>query len=137
MGRARLRDSDGTSIVALPESELETLDLVAEWSAQRDRLMMLLLEDRPLTVVDLGPLAWLAIFDREDQLEFAEELRQALVLSMSLRESEPLRTTIREWQVTASELDDPIRREALTRPFRSEDFVDAGHDLGAMTEDES
>jgi len=82
-------------------------------------------------LTDLSSLAWLSGFDREDQQEFAEELRQALALSMSLRDSEPLRTTIREWQVTASELDDPIRREVLTRPFHSEDFVDAGHNLDA------
>lgn len=137
VGRARLRDSDGTSIVALPEAELDALDMVATWSAERDRLVSLLSEGRPLTVLDLGPLAWLAPFEREDQQAFAAELQQSLVLSMSLRDSAPIRDTVHAWRVTAAELDDPVRRGVLCQSFDARNFVDAGHDVNPDAADES
>ena len=130
VGRARLRDSDGTSIVALSESELNALELIAVWSAERDRLVTLLAEhDRGLTMVELGSLAWLHSLDREDQLEFVTELRQALVLAMSRRDGTPIRDTVHAWQVTAAELDDPGRRAVLLSRIDDREFVDAGHDL--------
>ena len=82
-GRARLRDSDGISIVALPETELEALDAIAQWSANHQRLTALLAANRRLTATDLGPLAWLRAFDREDQLEFCDELQDSLIHAIS------------------------------------------------------
>ena len=129
-GRARLRDSDGTSIVALSESELDALDLIATWSADRDRLVTLLAgrEDAP-TTLELGNLAWLHSLDRADQIEFANELREALVLAWSRRDGAPIRTTVHAWQTTAAELDDPLRREVLLGRLSEREYVDAGHDL--------
>jgi len=136
-GRARLRDSDGTSIVALAESELDMLDLVATWSWERDRLVCLLsTHDASLTTLELGSLAWLHRLDREDQLAFAAELQESLVLAMSRRDGAPVRETVHAWQVTAAELDDPMRRDVLLGGLDERDFVDAGHDLlvaGAMS----
>ena len=129
-GRARLRDSDGTSIVALAESELDALDLVATWSWERERLVTLLAgADRPLTAVELGNLAWLHVLERGDQLAFAAELHEALVLAMSRRDGVPVRETVHAWQVTTAELEDPERRAVLLGGSDQRDFVDAGHDL--------
>jgi len=132
-GRARLRDSDGTSIVALAESELDTLDLVATWSVQRDRLVSLLAEDRELTTLELGSLAWLCSLDRDDQTAFAAELQDALVLAMSRRDGAPIRDTVHAWQVTAAELDDPHRRQILLGRISERDLVDAGHQIDTDT----
>lgn len=130
-GRARLRDSDGTSIVALAESELEALDLVATWSGERTRLISLLEQlDRPATTMELGSLAWLHGLDREDQVAFVTELQESLVLAMARRDAAPIRETVHAWQVTAAELDDPARRDVLLGRFDERNYVDAGHDLG-------
>lgn len=130
-GRARLRDSDGTSIVALSEAELEALDLIAVWSGERDRLFrMLLASEHPLTTLELGSLAWLHSLDREDQFVFATELREALTLALSRRDGAPIRDTVHAWQVTATEMEDPSRRTILLHGFDEKEFVDAGHDLG-------
>jgi hypothetical protein len=128
-GRARLRDSDGTSIVALPEAELDALDLVATWSAEHHRLVTLLAKNRLLTVLDLDSLAWLHVLDRDDQQAFADELQEALVLAMSMHDGAPVRDAVHAWRVTASELADPVRREVLLGRFDERNFLDAGHDL--------
>jgi len=131
-GRARLRDSDGTSIVALSEAELNALDLVATWSDERDRLAALLAtHDRALTTLELGSLAWLHSLDRDDQLAFVAELREALVLALSRRDGAPIRETVRAWRVTAAELDDPVRRQVLLGRFDARDYVEAGHEVAA------
>ena len=132
-GRARLRDSDGTSIVALAESELDALDLIATWSGERDRLVGLLAEKRPLTVLDWGSLAWLGNLSRDDQSEFAAELQDSLILAMSRRDGAPIRDTVHAWQVTAAELADPERRRVLLGNASDRDLVDAGHYLAAET----
>jgi len=127
-GRARLRDSDGTSIVALSETELEALDLIATWSAERDRLVSLLAgrTDTP-TTVELGSLAWMHTLDRSDQIEFANELREAMILAWSRKDGQPIRDTVHAWMVTAAELEDPVRREVLLGRFDDQEYVDAGH----------
>jgi len=127
-GRARLRDSDGTSIVALSETELDALDMIATWSAERDRLVSLLAgrTDTP-TTLELGSLAWMHNLDRSDHVEFANELREALLLAWSRKDGQPIRDTVHAWKVTAAELADPVRREALLGRFDRQTFVDAGH----------
>ena len=134
-GRARLRDSDGTSIVALPEAELDALDLIATWSFEHRRLIALLAQNRVLTVIDLGSLAWLHVFDRDDQQAFADELQEALVLAMSAHDGAPIRDAVHAWRVTAGELSDPVRREVLLGRFDKRNFVDADHDLDNEGED--
>ena len=87
-------------------------------------------------MLELGSLAWLHRLDREDQLAFAAELQESLVLAMPRRDGAPVRETVHAWQVTAAELDDPMRRDVLLGGLDERDFVDAGHDLlvaGAMS----
>ena len=77
-------------------------------------------------MLELGSLAWLHRLDREDQLAFAAELQESLVLAMSRRDGAPVRETVHAWQVTTAELDDPVRRDVLLGRFDERDFADAG-----------
>ncbi|MGH8009314.1 MAG: hypothetical protein ACREQ3_20180 [Candidatus Binatia bacterium] len=128
-GRARLRDSDGTSIVALPESELELLDQLAHWSAEHRRLTSLLDAGGPLTVAALGSLAWIRALDRDDQIAFADELQEVLILAMSMHDASSIPEVVHAWRVTASELEDPARRDVLLGRFDQQNYTDAGHDI--------
>src|SRR4051812_37609933 len=73
-GRARLRDKDGTSLVMLPESQLQVLEALAEWSSAHLRLETLLKRGTRPSIADLGSLAWLRAFDLDDLSSFLEEL---------------------------------------------------------------
>jgi len=122
---ARIRDKDGVSLMALPESQVVALRLVAEWSGHLLRLQDLLARDGHPSLADLGDMAWLRVFDRDDLKEFADELHQVLIASISDESSEALAEAVRAWKVTAKELDDPLRRSVLTGERSQADFVPA------------
>jgi hypothetical protein len=65
---------------------------------------------------ELGLLAWLAVFDDEDRVEFFGELRDALALAEATSDAAPVETCLREWRTTARALGDPQRRAILTGP---------------------
>ncbi|BBZ44336.1 hypothetical protein [Mycobacterium parmense] len=122
-GSARIRDKDGTSLLTLPESQVITLRLVAEWSKHLLRLQDLLARDGQPSLSDLGDLAWLRVFDRDDLKEFADELHQALVAAISDESADVLSEAIRAWRITAKEIDDPLRRSVLMGEFSPSNFV--------------
>jgi hypothetical protein len=124
-GRAHLRDSDGTGIVALPARELELLDQLAAWSSELRRLDELLESGAALTVQRLDRLAWLRVFDAEDIRAFADEMQETLIIAMSDRDPDLIKEVERAWRTTASEIEDPLRREALTSGFDVRNFRDA------------
>ena len=121
-GSARIRDKDGTSLVTMPESRVVTLRLVSEWSGHLLRLQELLARDGQPSLGDLGELAWLRVFDRDDLREFADELHQSLIASISDESGDALSETVRAWRVTAKEIDDPLRRSVLMGEFSEADF---------------
>lgn len=124
-GRAQLRDSDGTSIVALPARELKLLDELARWSSEIRRLYELLGSGAPLTVSRLDQLAWLRVFEPEDIRAFADEMQEALIVAMADRDPDLIEEVERAWRITASEVEDPLRRAALTSRFDIQDYRDA------------
>jgi hypothetical protein len=72
---------------------------------------------------DLGPLAWLLVFDEDDRAQFVEELSDAITLADATRDLRPLRACLRDWQRTAEALSDPTRRLLLIGAAE-EDFVE-------------
>ncbi|WP_067488101.1 DUF6247 family protein [Actinomadura hibisca] len=125
-GGARLRDKDGTSLVMLPESRLELLESLEKWSAAYVQVNHALHRSAtPPSLSDLGELGWLRRFDRDDQFEFLQELHDALLAARADCDLSPLRECLHEWQVTARELEDPLRKRVLLEDFRSEDYVEA------------
>jgi hypothetical protein len=124
-GRARVRDKDGTGLVMLPESELDVLEQYAQWSQAHVRLSSLLASKDRITVSDLGELAWLRVFDRDDLSEFADELRDALIAGLADKDLGPVFEMVDAWRTTAKQLEDPLRRSVLLGNLADADLVDA------------
>jgi len=125
-GRAHLRDTDGTEIVALRAGELDVLEGLAYWSGHHRRLERLLRDVSQPTVSQLGELAWLRSFDREDLEAFLDELYECLIAASADRDLRVLSDAIKAWRVTAQQLEDPLRRSVLLSRHDPADFVDAG-----------
>ncbi|MDV6244766.1 hypothetical protein [Rhodococcus opacus] len=124
-GTARLRDKDGTSLVMLPEQTLEFLETLAAWSAHHLRLQELVSRGVPPSISDLGNLAWLRAFDAADLHEFVRELHDSLIAALADRSTDALDETVRAWQVTARELEDPLRRSILMNDHSGADYIEA------------
>lgn len=124
-GEARLRDKDGTSLVMLRESHVRVLEGLAEWTNAYLRLERLLRSSSAPSVSDLGTLAWLRVFDREDQQAFLEDLHDAIVAASADEELTPVEELIRDWRTTAAQLADPLRRAVLLSgdDLRGDDLV--------------
>ena len=114
-GGALLRDTDGFALTMVPLSQLEAITEVAR-TAVAALLAVAALGRGKARPAELGPLAWLAVFDEDDRAEFFDELRDALALAEATRDVEPVELCLREWRTTARALSDPLTREILTGP---------------------
>ncbi len=124
-GRAHLRDTDGTDLVALRASDLDVLDRLAYWSAQYRRLGRLLRNVGSPNLEQLGDLAWLRGFDRDDLLVFLDELHDCLIAASADHDLTVLESAIRAWRATSQQLEDPMRSSVLLGRYKSNDYVDA------------
>lgn len=124
-GVARLRDRDGTSLVMLPESVLRLLEQLSTWWEAYTRLDCLLRRSTGVpNARELGDMAWLRTFDRDDMEEFLAELHDALVAASADRDAEALDRCIRDWRITGRQLEDPLRRSVLLGEKSDDDFVE-------------
>src|SRR4051812_3323903 len=86
-GEARLRDTDGTSLLMVREGDYRALAALRDWT-----LAYLVLENalaRPAhqrVTADFGVLAWAAVFDDDDLGELQRELGDALIRSAAARD---------------------------------------------------
>ncbi len=124
-GGARLRDTDGASLVMVPLGTFEVLKELRSWAGRYLQVEGALERPRPeRKAVDFGELAWLSAFDDEDQASFRRELHEALVQAVAAESLEPVNTCVRDWRTTARALSDDTRRKILTgRPDLTE-FVE-------------
>jgi hypothetical protein len=125
-GIARIRDTDGTSLVLLPEERVQALQHIARTAATLVRIEVAL-EKAPDALADAlatSDWAWARVFDVEDFQEFVRDVRRALLAAVHEEDSHLLDDTLQRWRVTARSLDDPLRREILYGTFRPEDFVE-------------
>jgi hypothetical protein len=129
-GQARVRDKDGTSLVMLPESRLRLLEALTKWWQAYMKLEALLHRSELPRAGELGELAWLRTFDREDFQEFVSELHDALVAANADEDTAVLDECIKAWRVTARQLEDPLRRSVLHGNFVPEDYVEASRPDG-------
>lgn len=123
-GRAHLRDTDGTDLVALRAQDLAVLEGLAYWSGQHRRLGRLLRDADVPTVAQLEDLAWLRSFDRDELEAFLDELHDCLIAASADRGLGVLDEAVRAWRVTAQQLEDPLRRSALLARHDPSDFED-------------
>lgn len=125
-GGARLRDTDGTPLVMLPEQDLSHIRVLAAW--MRTYLALETAMGRThqqRAPSDFGDVAWAIALDEEDLCEFRAELRDALVLASSRKDVASLLALVRDWQFTADALTDPVGGPILRGGYGDEDFVDA------------
>ena len=125
-GLARVRDKDGTSLVMLPEADLDLLKELNHWSVAHMRLEALLQRTPTPTVTELGDLAWLRVFDKEELTEFLDELHSALVAADADRSVNALTECVNSWRTTARQLEDPLRRSILKSSISKDDLVEVG-----------
>ena len=124
--RARLRDTDGMSILLIPEAHVATLEDVNAATSS-----FLVLEGAishgdvaQLSINEFGPWPWLRFLDNEDIAEFVTELRESLILAGREHSMGQLRETLHAWKVTAESLSDDTRRDVLLGiPNDDDDFV--------------
>lgn len=112
-GIARLRTTDGETLVAMPERDLSALAglrghalafLSLETAMSRPR------EDRRAT--DFGELAWANILDEADLREFRAEFVDSLATALTERRPERVEELVRAWRLTSDLLRD---EEAMAR----------------------
>lgn len=124
-GRARLRDTDGVSLVMIRESDHTYLDtlrlLTADYLAltgalNRNR------DDRQTT--DFGGVAWADTLSEDDLNEFRREFGNELTRATASGSAETVVRCVHEWRMTAATLADPVSRDILEGRFDDDDFVD-------------
>jgi hypothetical protein len=126
-GMARLRDTDGTSLVMVPESRLAALSELVVWAQrhlQVEAVARRAAVDRSPT--DFGDLAWLSVLDDADLATFLTELEAGLFHAMSTQVTADLEHLVQEWRCTAEALSDPVRRAVLLGTHDDDDFAEVG-----------
>jgi hypothetical protein len=129
-GLARVRDTDGLSLVITPESrlgELEDLRAIADWVASYVALEAAVVHGDPdrIPLAALGSWTWLRHLPPADLSEFVNEIRDGLVASCREHSIAPADQVLDEWRETAEALSDPASRETLLAESpAAEDWVD-------------
>lgn len=125
-GEARVRDLDGTSVLMLPEIEVQTLRRVSAAAANLAAVERVL-EASDVGHIDLlqyGEWTWLRVFDSEDLREFARDIREAVIVAVREGSTTVLEEQLRAWKVTAQQTDDPVLRAILQGGADEQDFVE-------------
>ena len=113
VGVARLRTSDGETLVALPERDLNALVELRSLTLaflSLENAMSRTREDRRPT--DFGELAWATAFDHEDLTEFRAEYADGLANALAERSVDRLEEILHAWRLTSDLLRDT---EAMAR----------------------
>jgi len=132
-GMARLRDSDGTAIMIVPERRIQALENEREAFGFIARALRSFLPveqavraGRRPEGLELGDWAWLRELDVDDLREFVDEIRAAIGDSLPELDARPVRDVIDAWRTTADTLRDPLSRETLLGRSSDEMYVEAG-----------
>lgn len=132
-GLARLRDSDGTAILIMPESVIASLEGGRESSAIIVSCIRSLLPlERAVvggvqpSLRDLGDWPWLEEFDLADLGEFVEEMRGSLERALPTLDATPIVQSLTGWRTTADAMSDPLSRETLLGANHEKDYVEVG-----------
>lgn len=121
---ASLRDTDGAVLVMLEAQRIAALREATATITQLFAAEAVLARIPNPTPVDLGGLAWLSEFDAEDRAEALTEIRNAVVLTVTSEDPDPLREVLHAWATTAAVMRDPMRRAALTGTMDESEFVE-------------
>ncbi len=123
---ASLRDTDGSVLVMLAAQRIAAVTEAAAVTTQIFAAEAVLARTGEPTPVELGGLAWLAEFDSDDRAEALDEIRNAVVLTISSEDPTPLREALHAWVTTAAVMRDPLRRAVHVEPGADSDYVEVG-----------
>lgn len=132
-GIARIRDTDGASLVLTREDALDAmsrqLDAMRELAEAMASFITL---DRALDhehrepgISELGSWLWMRRLPAEDAAEFLHDVGDALYESCRSLSITPLSTVVDDWRATAEALDDTLARETLLGASSSNDYIEA------------
>ena len=108
-GEARVRDSDGTTILMLPESDVLSLRRVSAAAANLAAIERIVdvMDGRRLDAAEFGEWGWLHVFDADDLREFVQDIREAIIGARG-DSGALLDEQLKAWRTTASQADDPV-----------------------------
>lgn len=123
--RARLRSTDGDSLIMLREARLEHVAAIRDYAVAYltlDTAMKRARDDRRAS--DYGPWAFISVFDDDDIDEFLQEVNEAIVRAASGEDHSAVDDLVRQWQMSARTLSDPVAREILSGTTQQSDWVE-------------
>ncbi|GAA3058853.1 MULTISPECIES: hypothetical protein [Actinomycetes] len=123
--KARLRSTDGESLVMLREARLEHVAAIRHYAVAYltlDTALRRPREDRRAS--DFGPWAFLEVFDDADIEEFRQEINDAIVRAASGDNHDAVEALLHQWQMSAETLSDPVARDILDGETTDEDWVE-------------
>lgn len=125
-GEARVRDQDGTTILLLPEAEVETLRRVAAAAVNLATIEHVLevMDTRRPELPEYGEWSWLRVFDSPDVHEFVRDVREAIIVAVREGSTGLLDEHLRAWRLTAREAEDPLFRAILRAGAVESDFIE-------------
>lgn len=132
-GVARIRDTDGASLVMTREDALEELKSAREQLRElADAMASFITLDRAVdhehrapSLVEFGAWTWVRFLPPEDAEEFVRDIGDALYTSCREMSMTPLATTLDDWKATAESLSDALARETLLGDSSDDDYVEA------------
>lgn len=124
-GQARLRDTDGRSLVMLPEADYSFFDRLRTLTADYLALETALTRDAAHRAPsDLGGLAWADSLPESDLGELRRDYADELARATASRDLHALDLALHEWRMAADTWRDPVSRAILEGKVTDEDFVE-------------
>lgn len=122
---ARLRSTDGSSLVMLREARLEHVAAIRDYAIAYLTLDVALRRPRAeRRAADFGAWAFISVFDDEDIEEFQFEVNDAIIRAASGEELSAVEAVLHGWRMSARTMGDPVAREILRGDTSSEDWVE-------------
>ncbi len=123
--RARLRSSDGESLVMLREARLQHVAAVRDYAIALLTVTTAIKRPRDeRRASDYGDWAFISVFDDDDIEEFLDEINEAVVRAASGEDHADVERLLREWRMSARTLSDPVAREILAGRTSDDDWVE-------------
>lgn len=131
-GVARIRDTDGESLIVAREEAYEALHRqVSAFRELADAMASFITLDRAVdhehrapSLAELGSWTWVRHLPADDAAEFVRDVSEALYASCRELSLAPLSEVVDAWRATAEALADPLSRETLLGSSDSADYVE-------------
>jgi hypothetical protein len=129
-GAARIRDTNGASLLLLPEEHVEIDRALLEHASNLVTFLEALkVPEESRSTLSYGDWTWARSLDEEDRRELAHEASQLFAIAARERSRTSLAAlddALHAWRVTAEALADPTRQAILLGGHRDEDFIEVG-----------